>query len=203
VGEKNEVYFYGGSGSAASFGLDFGTNPVTGMASNHATLNPFTGGGFNDDSTNDLGINSSTDQWVHIAMTWNGTVVVTYVNGLAKITTQGTGGITALATAMSVLTIGCNPSNMNCFNGMFDEFRIWNVARSASQIQGSYNKPLVGNETGLVGYWKFDEAPGATTAADSVTAGGHTAHPGTLKADTTAHNPTFVTPPVPVPLVCP
>jgi hypothetical protein len=104
---------------------------------------------------------------------------------------------------MSVLTIGCNPSNMNCFNGMFDEFRIWNVARSASQIQGSYNKPLVGNETGLVGYWKFDEAPGATTAADAVTAGGHTAHPGTLKADTTAHNPTFVTPPVPVPLVCP
>jgi hypothetical protein len=77
------------------------------------------------------------------------------------------------------------------------------VARSASQIQGSYNKPLVGNEAGLVGYWKFDEAPGATTAADAVTATGHTAHPGTLKADTTAHNPTFVTPPMPVPLVCP
>src|SRR6185436_13959427 len=65
---------------AAAFGLDFGTNPVTGMTANHATLNPFTGGGFNDDSTNDLGINSSTDQWVHVAMVWNGTNVITYVN---------------------------------------------------------------------------------------------------------------------------
>ena len=59
----------------------------------------------------------------------------------------------------------------------------------------------MGNETGLVGYWKFDEASGTTTA-DAVTATGHTAHSGTLKADTTAHNPTFVTPPVPLPLVC-
>jgi hypothetical protein len=59
----------------------------------------------------------------------------------------------------------------------------------------------VGNETGLVGYWKFDEASGTTTA-DAVTTAGHTAHNGTLKADTTAHDPTFVTPPVPLPLVC-
>ena len=59
-----------------------------GMTSNHATLNPFTGGGFSDDSTNDLGINSSSDQWVHVAMVWNGTNLITYVNGLPKITTR-------------------------------------------------------------------------------------------------------------------
>ena len=203
VGEKNEVYYYGGAGTAASFGLDFGTNPVTGSTTNHATLNPFTGGGFNDDSTNDLGINSSTNQWVHIAMIWNGTALVTYVNGVAKITTPGSGGVTALATARSVLDLGCNPTNNNCFGGMFAELRVWTVARTAAQIQASYNKPLVGNESGLVGYWKLDDAAGATTAADSVTATGHAAHIGTLKADTAAHNPTFVAPPTPVPLVCP
>ena len=43
------------------------------------------------------------------------------------------------------------------------------------------NKTLVGNEANLVGYWKFDETSG-TTAADSVTTAGHTAHPGTLMA---------------------
>ena len=203
VGEKNEVYYYGGAGTAASFGLDFGTNPVTGSTTNHATLNPFTGGGFNDDSTNDLGINSSTNQWVHIAMIWNATALVTYVNGVAKITTPGSGGVTALATARSVLDLGCNPTNNNCFGGMFAELRVWNLARTATQIQASYNKPLVGNEAGLVGYWKLDDAAGATTAADSVTATGHVAHTGTLKADAAAHNPTFVTPPTPVPLVCP
>jgi hypothetical protein len=173
------------------------------MSSNHATLNPFTGGsaGFTIDSTADLGINSSTDQWVHVAMVWNGTNVITYVNGLPKITAPGTGGATMLATGQSVLTIGCNPSNSNCFNGLFDEFRVWKVARTATEIHDNYNKPAVGNETGLVGYWKFDEASGTTTA-DAVTTGGHTAHAGTLKANTTAL-PTFATPPVPLPLVCP
>jgi hypothetical protein len=201
VGDKNEVYYYGGTANATAFGLDFGTNPVMGMANNHATLNPVTAGGFNDDSTNDLGINSSTDQWVHIAMVWNGTNVITYVNGLPKITTAGN-GVTALATTQSVVDIGCNPTNNQCFNGLFDELRIWKVARTATQIHDNYNKPVATNETGLVGYWKFDETSGTTTA-DAVTGGGHTAHNGTLKADTTAHNPTFVVPPTPLPLVCP
>ncbi len=203
VGEKNEVYYYGGAGTAASFGLDFGTNPVTGSTTNHATLNPFTGGGFNDDSGIDLGINSSTNQWVHVAMTWNGTALVTYVNGVPKITTPGTAGVTALATARSVLDLGCNPTNNSCFGGMFAELRVWTVARTPAQILASYNKPLVGNEAGLVGYWKLDDAAGATTAADAVIATGHAAHTGTLKADTAAHTPTFVAPPTPVPLVCP
>lgn len=201
VGDKNEMYFYGGTASAAEFGMDFGTNAVTGMSGNHATLDPFTNGGFSDDSTDYLGITSSSDQWVHIAMVWDGTNLLTYVNGQLKITTVGTGGITALATAQSVLTIGCNPTNSACFNGLFDELRVWNVARSATDIQSNYNRPLVGTESGLVGYWKFDETSGTTTA-DAVTAGGHTAHAGTLKADTTAHLPTFVTPPVALPLVC-
>jgi hypothetical protein len=201
VGEHNELYYYGSAGTAMAFGLDFGTNPVTGSTTNHATLNPFTNGGFTSDSTVDLGINSSTSQqWVHIAMTWDQTVLVTYINGLPKITIAATGGVTALATVQSVLYIGCNPTNKNCFNGEFAEFSVWNVARSAAEILANYNKPLAGNETGLVGYWKFDDAAGATTAADSVTAAGH---PGTLTADTTAHNPTFVPPTTPLPLVCP
>ena len=201
VGELNQVYYYGTSGTAASFGLDFGTNPVMGMNSNHATLDPFTGGGFSDDSMNDLGINSSSNQWVHVAMVWNGTNLITYVNGLPKITTSGT-DVTMLATGSSVLSLGCNPTNNNCFNGLFDELRIWSVARTATQIQNSYNKPVATDSAGLVGYWKFDEASGTTTA-DAVTTAGHTAHNGTLKAMATAQNPTFVAPPTPLPLVCP
>jgi hypothetical protein len=202
VGEKNAMYYYGGSANAASFGMDFGTNPVMGMSNNHATLDPFTGGGFSDDSTNDLGINSSTDQWVHIAMVWNGTNLITYVNGLPKITTSGSGGTTMLATAQSVLSFGCNPSNQNCFNGLYDELRVWKAARTATEIHDNYNKPVATNSANLVGYWKFDEASGTTTA-DAVTTSGHTAHNGTLKAMAAAQNPTFVTPTAALPLVCP
>jgi hypothetical protein len=134
-------------------------------------------------------------------MVWDQSVLVTYVNGMPKITTMGS-GVTALATAQSVLVIGCNPTNSQCFNGYFDEFRVWNVARTAGEVLATYDKVLHGDEAGLVGYFKFDEESGTTTA-DAVTASGHTAHPGTLKADSMAHNPTFGTPSMPLMLGCP
>ncbi|MEI9950115.1 MAG: LamG domain-containing protein [Pseudomonadota bacterium] len=201
VGDKNEIYYYGASGTTTAFGMDFGTNAVTGMASNHATLNPFTDGGFNVDSAADLGITSSNNQWVHIAMTWDGTALLTYVNGKLGITSNGMGGTTMLATAAGPLMIGCNPENKACFNGLFDEFSVWSVARTATEIKDNYTRPRSGSETGLVGYWKFDDAPGSTTAADSVKSG--SAHAGTLMATATAQLPTFVTPPAALPLVCP
>jgi hypothetical protein len=77
------------------------------------------------------------------------------------------------------------------------------VARSAADILANYKKSLSGDEAGLAGYWKFDDAATATSAADGVTAAGHTAHNGTLTADSAAHNPTFVAPTAPVPIVCP
>jgi hypothetical protein len=204
VGERNAIYIYGPQTAPAStFGLDFGSFEVMGMAGNHATLNPVTNGGFNDDSRNYLGITSTASQWVHIAMTWDGTAVKTYVNGMLRITSAGSNGITKLATLDSPLSVGCNPHNMACFSGLFDEFRLWKVARSEAEIGGSYQKALSGNEPDLVGYWKFDEAPGATMAADSVTSPGHVAHPGMLMAASPAQLPKFVTPDPPAPVVCP
>jgi large repetitive protein len=202
VGEKNEVYVYGSPGSTnTAFGLDFGTNPVTGMPNNHATLNPYTNGNFTEDSTADLGVNSAAAQWLHVAMTWDGTAFKTYVNGELKITKTNSGGM--LATTSSALTMGCNPPINNCYNGLFDELRVWNVDRSAAEIKANFGKSLSGTETGLVGYWKFDEAAGATTAADAVTATGHTAHVGQLTAESTAMRPTFVTATPPAPITCP
>jgi hypothetical protein len=106
-----------------------------------------------------------------------------------------------LVTAQGPLRIGCNPENKGCFNGWFDEFRIWNVARTDAEIKDNYTKPLVGNEPGLVGYWKFDDPVGATTAADSITGG--TPHVGMLTAAAPSQLPTFGTPPAPLPLSCP
>jgi hypothetical protein len=205
VGEMNEVYYIGpatGATSASTFGLDFGSDNVTGSTTNHATLNPFTNG-LNDDNAVDLGINSSTNQWVHVAMTWDQKALITFVNGLPKITVNATTAIPVLKTTQSILYIGCNPTNKNCFNGEFAEFRVWKVARSAADILANYKKPMVGNEADLVGYWKFDDAATATSAADSVTTSGHTAHTGTLKATAAAQNPTFVGPSPAVPITCP
>ena len=202
VGEKNELYVYGANTNAAAFGLDFGTFTVKNMPTNHATLDPVTGGGFNDDSTNDLGITSAARQWVHIAMVWDGTAIKTYVNGALKITSPGMNGTTMLATAASPITFGYSPANKNCFNGSFDELRIWKTARSAAEISANYDKNVAPDDPNLVGYWKFDEAPGASMAADSVTTAGHTPHPGVLTSAMPAGLPTFVTPMMPAPIHC-
>src|SRR5258708_16477420 len=88
VGENNQLYMYG-SGNNATFGLDFGTNGVAGMAGNHATLDPFNNGAFSVDSTAYLGITSAAAQWVHIAMTWDGTTMRTYLNSLSRLMSTG------------------------------------------------------------------------------------------------------------------
>jgi tetratricopeptide (TPR) repeat protein len=44
------------------------------------------------------------------------------------------------------------------FVGLIDEVRIWNVARTEAEIRSDMNTELKGNESGLVAYWKFDEA---------------------------------------------
>ena len=204
VAEKNEIFFYGSTkgGTLQVIGLDFGQPAVVGMPGNHATLNPWTDGIYDDDSGKDLGITSTMTQWVHVAIVWDGTALITYVNGVARITTPMPTD-KPLATLAGLFYVGCLPLNFSCFNGLFDELRVWNVARTPAEIMANYTKAVVGNEPGLVGYWKFDDAPGSTTAADSVTTAGHTAHAGVLMSATDAGAPTFVTPDPPSPVACP
>ncbi|MBL0741348.1 gliding motility-associated C-terminal domain-containing protein [Chryseolinea lacunae] len=61
-------------------------------------------------------------------------------------------------------------SNGNYFRykGQLDEFRIWNRALSESEIRETMCKKLKGNETGLIGYWNFDETSGNIVADKSV-----------------------------------
>lgn len=51
--------------------------------------------------------------------------------------------------------LSCSNPRGSSFNGSLDEFRLWNVARTGSQITEAMNRGLVGNEAGIVGYWKL------------------------------------------------
>jgi hypothetical protein len=204
IAEKNEILFYGSlKGSTRQvIGLDFGQPGVMGMAGNHATLNPWTDGVYDDDTGKYLGITSTMPQWVHIAIVWDNMAFITYVNGVARITTKMPAN-QPLATLAGLFYVGCLPLNFACFNGLFDELRVWNVARTPEEILANYMKAVSPSSTGLVGYWKFDDAPGSKTAVDSVATAGHTPHNGTLMAATDAGVPTFVTPDPPSPVACP
>jgi hypothetical protein len=74
-------------------------------------------------------------------------------------------------------------------NGI-EEAQIWNVARSAADIAGSFRYEIDPASSGLIAYWKFNEADASTTATDSV-AGTYT---GTLQGTPTATRVTATAP---------
>jgi hypothetical protein len=103
-------------------------------------------------------------QYTHVAATYDGSTAKLYINGVLD-TSKSVGS--PVSNSAGVLYLAHNPDrfdNTSAFKGVIDEFRIWNTARTESEIQSTMNQSLDGNEPGLVGYWKFDEGQGDTTA---------------------------------------
>lgn len=98
------------------------------------------------------------NQWQHIAAVNNGGTRTLYLNGVEK---------TLSGTALSVQVNG-DPINIGrdfssrYFNGEIDEVRIWNTARTATEIADNMNNGLDGTESGLVAYYTMDEGSGTT-----------------------------------------
>ncbi|MBI5476577.1 MAG: carboxypeptidase-like regulatory domain-containing protein [Ignavibacteriales bacterium] len=63
-------------------------------------------------------------------------------------------------------------SSSRYFNGLVDEICIWNTAKTAEQLAANRNHIMRGNETGLVGYWRFNPSAD-TVAGDYATNGDH------------------------------
>ncbi|NBI28065.1 LamG domain-containing protein [Chengkuizengella marina] len=108
--------------------------------------------------------------WHHIAVTVDNT-------GLQKYYSDGEyigefQGVAGIADNDYPLWIG---KSNNLWNGIMKDVRLWNKARSEEEILSTINKELIGNESGLIGYWKLDELEG-TIAYDSAKHG----HPGTI-----------------------
>jgi signal transduction histidine kinase/ligand-binding sensor domain-containing protein len=103
------------------------------------------------------------DRWCHIACVIGPGGIRLYFNGSLAGTNEFEGGLAGLATNM-VCLIGMHNErgDNNGFKGQIDEFRIWNVARTAAQVRDAMFARLNGSEAGLVGLWNFDDlaAPG-------------------------------------------
>ena len=97
-----------------------------------------------------------TGAWHHIAFTYDGSNRRFYLDGVLK-DTQPSSGISVQNS--NNFRIG-STNNGEYFNGDIDELRIWNVARTTTEIQSNYNKTVDPSSTGLVAYYKFDEGTG-------------------------------------------
>lgn len=77
-----------------------------------------------------------TDQWYHVAATYDGTIAKIYING--KLNAQNTAANYNFSTAANTL-IGYY-SKEGSFNGIIDDVRIYNYARTPDQIALDYSQ---------------------------------------------------------------
>jgi Concanavalin A-like lectin/glucanases superfamily len=98
------------------------------------------------------------NQWTHVAVSVSSTKQVEYfINGIAA------GSWDASARDLTIgpnITLGDN--TVRRFNGILDDVRIWNKARTEAEIQADLAHPLTGSESNLVAYWNFNEGAGET-----------------------------------------
>ena len=97
------------------------------------------------------------NEWNHIAMTYSGTNLRIYVNGILVGTRAGTTG----TPVDPVKWIGKIDNN---FRGKIDEVRIWDDTRTQAEIRDNMCQKLLGNEANLVSYYRFDESTGTSLA---------------------------------------
>jgi len=103
--------------------------------------------------------------WYHVACVVTPTNYLIYINGAV----WGRGmiyppGQPVLFSPQHHLLIGADGMDEDRLEGGIAELRIWNVARTEYQIKSKMYQSLRGHDEGLVGYWRFSEGRGNTSA---------------------------------------
>ncbi len=81
----------------------------------------------------------AANTWTHLAVTYDGVTVRLYVNGVQVASGAQAGDI---LTSANALKIGSDSFYGQCFQGMIDEVRVYNVALPAAQIESDMNTPI-------------------------------------------------------------
>lgn len=118
---------------------------------------------------------ATAGSWFHWALTYDGTTYTLYING------SFTGAHVAGKQHQSG-TLWLGNGYNGYWNGAMDDMRIWNIARTSSQIAANRMNELTGNEAGLLAYYTFNQgaAGGNNTAILTVTDKTANAYHGTL-----------------------
>ena len=121
---------------------------------------------------------SATDtNWHHIALTRSGVNATLYRDGVSigSSTSVGSGSLSLGSCDLLIASdsdVGCIGSLDDYFDGQIDELRIWNDVRTVSEISTNMVSELTGNESNLVGYYKFNEPDTNTVASNFASATG-------------------------------
>ena len=106
-------------------------------------------------------------EWHHIMGVNDGTDLTLYIDGVLKGTNSGGGGV--IDGNSNNFTVGAYTTSQ-LFDGLIDDVAVFNSVKAIGDIWTGTGKPSdLSEETGLVGYWKFDDATFSTqwTVPDS------------------------------------
>ncbi|MDO9390741.1 MAG: LamG-like jellyroll fold domain-containing protein [bacterium] len=124
---------------------------------------------FDVTSTTSLTVNT----WTHVAVTFSGSTVKWYINGILDKTSTVT-AYELNQTSDSLILGKLNEPNYNySFCGSLDRFRIWKVARTQAQIAANMNSVVAPGTSDLVAQYTFNQGvadgsnPSVTTLYDS------------------------------------
>ncbi|TVZ56254.1 putative secreted protein (Por secretion system target) [Lutibacter sp. Hel_I_33_5] len=107
--------------------------------------------------------------WSHVALTFDGTTVKAYINGVASGTNSVSGTMFA---STAPIEIGAR-NNAHFFNGTIDEVRIWTRTLTITEILAQKDGVLPSTVNGLAAYYKMNQGiaegdnTGITTISDS------------------------------------
>lgn len=89
-------------------------------------------------------------RWTHVAIVFNGTQRLHYINGELAATFAETGPLT---TSTDEVRIGSDVQWTFPPSGAINEVRLWNVARTEAQLRAGMGDPITAPQTGLVAVW--------------------------------------------------
>lgn len=103
------------------------------------------------------------DEWTHVALVYDdgSGAPALYIDG--QLIDESSCSLETKNRFLKPIFVGAGvdgTTNQNYWTGSIDEVRIWDAARDASQLQAHMDEKLTGDESGLIGYWPFDQAAG-------------------------------------------
>ncbi len=113
-----------------------------------------------------------TGEWHHAAATYDGSKWRLYLDGVleTETTVNATPQWQSIQHAGLGVALNSTGTASGHFDGVLDEARIWNYARSAAQIQSTVNEQIVSAQIGLVARWALNEGASARIHGSANTA---------------------------------
>jgi len=163
--------------------LDYGTNSVGNR--NTFFINSNRALGYISGGTN-ANITSSTNvvplnTWTHVAFVLDNGTGYLYVDGVQR----GTGNLSTVNTATPATNFRIGeriPGGSIPFDGIIDEVRVWNVAKTATQLVALKDDELCPSQAGLVAYYRCNEglANGSNSTVTTLVDNSTSSNNGTL-----------------------